>query len=69
VNSRSFIPARTAFCQRLVENVLTDDQGEKAALKPGAKVDVVLEADRRPILAHVAQTLAQPPFPIPLMLR
>jgi hypothetical protein len=52
-----------------VENVLTDDQGEKAALKPGAKVDVVLEADRRPILAHVAQTLAQPPFPIPLMLR
>jgi hypothetical protein len=28
-----------------VENVLTDDQGEKARLKPGAKVDVVLEAD------------------------
>jgi len=28
-----------------VENVLTDDQGEKAALKPGASVDVVLEAD------------------------
>ena len=28
-----------------VENVLTDENGEKAALKPGAKVDVVLEAD------------------------
>ena len=28
-----------------VENVLTDDQGDKASLKPGAKVDVVLEAD------------------------
>ncbi len=28
-----------------VTNEVTDDQGEKAALKPGAKVDVVLEAD------------------------
>jgi hypothetical protein len=28
-----------------VENVLTDENGEKASLKPGAKVDVVLEAD------------------------
>jgi len=28
-----------------VENVLTDENGEKATLKPGAKVDVVLEAD------------------------
>jgi hypothetical protein len=28
-----------------VENVLTDENGNKAALKPGAKVDVVLEAD------------------------
>jgi hypothetical protein len=28
-----------------VENVLTDDEGDKASLKPGAKVDVVLEAD------------------------
>jgi hypothetical protein len=28
-----------------VENVLTDETGEKASLKPGAKVDVVLEAD------------------------
>jgi hypothetical protein len=28
-----------------VENVLTDEQGDKASLKPGAKVDVVLEAD------------------------
>jgi hypothetical protein len=28
-----------------VENVLTDETGEKTSLKPGAKVDVVLEAD------------------------
>ncbi len=28
-----------------VDNVLTDDEGEKASLKPGAKVDVILEAD------------------------
>ena len=28
-----------------VENVLTDDNGEKASLKPGAKVDVIVEAD------------------------
>jgi hypothetical protein len=28
-----------------VENVLTDENGDKVALKPGAKVDVVLEAD------------------------
>ena len=28
-----------------VENVVTDEDGEKASLKPGAKVDVVVEAD------------------------
>ena len=28
-----------------VENVLTDSEGHKARLKPGAQVDVVLEAD------------------------
>ena len=28
-----------------VENVLTDEQGEKARLKPGVSVDVVLEAE------------------------
>jgi hypothetical protein len=28
-----------------VENVVTDTDGEKAHLKPGAKVDVVVEAD------------------------
>jgi hypothetical protein len=28
-----------------VENVFTDENGEKASLKPGAKVDVVVEAD------------------------
>jgi hypothetical protein len=28
-----------------VENVLTDESGEKAGLKPGAEVDVIVEAD------------------------
>jgi predicted DNA-binding antitoxin AbrB/MazE fold protein len=28
-----------------VENVLTDENGEKVRLKPGAEVDVVVEAD------------------------
>ena len=28
-----------------VENVLTDEDGEKVRLKPGAEVDVVVEAD------------------------
>jgi len=28
-----------------VENVVTDENGEKASLKPGAKVDGVVEAD------------------------
>ena len=28
-----------------VENVLTDEKGEPAQLKPGAEVDVIVEAD------------------------
>lgn len=28
-----------------IENVLTDDEGEKRKLKPGAEVDVIVEAD------------------------
>ena len=28
-----------------IENVVTDEKGEKAQLKPGAKVDVIVEAD------------------------
>lgn len=28
-----------------VENVLTDENGEKVRLKPGAEVDVIVEAD------------------------
>lgn len=28
-----------------VENELVDEDGEKAALKPGAEVDVIVEAD------------------------
>lgn len=28
-----------------VENVLSDEKGEKTSLKPGAEVDVVVEAD------------------------
>jgi hypothetical protein len=29
-----------------VENVVTDDKGRKAALKPGAEVDIIVEADQ-----------------------
>jgi hypothetical protein len=28
-----------------VENVVTDERGDKAGLKPGAEVDVIIEAD------------------------
>jgi len=28
-----------------IENVVTDENGEKARLKPGAQVDVIVEAD------------------------
>ena len=28
-----------------IENVVTDEKGEKARLKPGAEVDVIVEAD------------------------
>jgi hypothetical protein len=28
-----------------VDNELTDDEGEKVSLKPGAEVDVIVEAD------------------------
>jgi hypothetical protein len=40
-----------------VENVLTDDRGQKAELKPGAEVDVTIEADSdattpRPDISH-----------------
>ena len=28
-----------------VENVVTDERGDKAGLKPGAEVDVIVEAD------------------------
>ena len=28
-----------------IENVLADDKGEKASLKPGAEVDIIVEAD------------------------
>ena len=28
-----------------IENVLTDEAGEKVHLKPGAEIDVILEAD------------------------
>jgi hypothetical protein len=33
-----------------VENELTDEDGEKAKLKPGAEVDVIVEADSSAIL-------------------
>jgi hypothetical protein len=28
-----------------IENVVTDEQGEKASLKPGSEVDITVEAD------------------------
>jgi hypothetical protein len=28
-----------------IENVVTDERGEKASLKPGAEVDIIVEAD------------------------
>ena len=39
-----------------VDNELTDDEGGKASLKPGAEVDVILEADSD-------ATLKKPPTP------
>lgn len=39
-----------------VENELVDENGEKASLKPGAEVDVILEADSD-------ATLKKPPTP------
>ena len=41
----AFEQADDLYREIRVENVLTDEQGEKAALKPGAEVDAVIEAD------------------------
>jgi hypothetical protein len=35
----------TLYREIRVENVVTDEQGGKARLKPGAEVDVIIEAD------------------------
>jgi hypothetical protein len=35
-----------------VENVLTDEKGEQAHLKPGAKVDVIVEAEPEATTEH-----------------
>jgi hypothetical protein len=35
-----------------VPNVVTDDSGKKASLKPGAEVDVVVEADANATVDH-----------------
>ena len=48
-----------------VENVVTDTNGEKAQLKPGAEVDVIVEADssatlKKPLGFHTIRLL----FPI-----
>jgi hypothetical protein len=37
--------ADTLYRELRVENVVTDDKGGKARLKPGAEVDVIIEAD------------------------
>jgi hypothetical protein len=40
------IPEADALYREIrVENVLIDESGEKAGLKPGAEVDVIVEAD------------------------
>jgi hypothetical protein len=41
-----------------VDNVVTDEDGDKAALKPGAKVDIILEAD-------ADATIKKPPNAVP----
>ena len=43
------------------ENALTDDEGEKVQLKPGAEVDVVLEADSTAIVKDDEITPDSPP--------
>ena len=35
----------TCIAKSVWKNVLTDESGEKVRLKPGAEVDVILEAD------------------------
>ena len=35
----------TLYREIRVENVVTDEEGRKARLKPGAEVDVIIEAD------------------------
>jgi hypothetical protein len=35
----------TLYREIRVENVMTDEEGGKARLKPGAEVDVIIEAD------------------------
>jgi hypothetical protein len=40
----SIAEADVLYREIRVENVVTDENGEKASLKPGAKVDVVVEA-------------------------
>jgi len=37
--------ADTLYREIRVENVVTDEKGEKASLKPGADVDVIIEAN------------------------
>ena len=37
-----------------VENELTDESGEKAGLKPGAEVDVIVEADSNATIKKTA---------------
>lgn len=43
------------------ENALTDDKGEKVQLKPGAEVDVVLEADSTAVVKEDEITRDCPP--------
>jgi hypothetical protein len=39
-----------------IENVVTDENGEQARLKPGAQVDVIIEADSNATLTKLGNS-------------
>ena len=41
----AIVEGETLYREIRVDNVVADDEGGKARLKPGAEVDVILEAD------------------------
>lgn len=41
----AIVQADDLYREIRIENVFTDEQGEKAVLKPGTEVDAIIEAD------------------------